>query len=384
MSKHTSPLLGYNNNVRHKGRVFHIQTEDSGIKRPHVITHLFMDGGRILKSIKTSYAEHVGSDNLADTVRAMMKEQHKAMVVALREGQFDHMLESRPSMAPPPAATDAPPPAAESDAAVSKTQAAAAVSKAPAATAVSKAPAATAVSKAPAATAVSKAPAATAVSKAPAPAPSEVRTAAAAEAPPHPPSEPIPATERDPEEAALTLDLDALGAAPVVQPPGDLPPPPANLFRDRTRAEPGTGGRYRTLRDPRVDPESSGTMRAAAKVEAPELPPQRIDHVDLNPQSRPASRSDPKSPASTRDPRAQTRKSTKPPSPPPSERGGRKSSSRPPKSQQGDGRYAPARPAAIFGQAKPQSSIFGEDLISDKSLDEVILSYLAEDLDGDK
>jgi hypothetical protein len=47
-------------------------------------------------------------------------------------------------------------------------------------------------------------------------------------------------------------------------------------------------------------------------------------------------------------------------------------------------KYAASRPAAIFGQAKPQegSSIFGEDLISEKSLDEVILSYLAEDLEG--
>ena len=49
----------------------------------------------------------------------------------------------------------------------------------------------------------------------------------------------------------------------------------------------------------------------------------------------------------------------------------------------GGERYAPARPAAIFGsQSRPQTpnTIFGEDLISDKSLDEVILSYLAEDL----
>src|SRR5207253_2105361 len=49
-------------------------------------------------------------------------------------------------------------------------------------------------------------------------------------------------------------------------------------------------------------------------------------------------------------------------------------------------RYAPSRPAAIFGSNKPHegSSIFGEDLISEKSLDEVILSYLAEDLDSPK
>jgi hypothetical protein len=52
----------------------------------------------------------------------------------------------------------------------------------------------------------------------------------------------------------------------------------------------------------------------------------------------------------------------------------------------GERRYAPTRPAAIFGQARPQQgkSIFGEDLISDKSLDEVILSYLAEDLEEKK
>lgn len=84
-----SPLLGYNNNVRHKGRVFHIQTEDSGIKHPHVITHLFADGGRILKTIKTSYSEHLESERLSEIIRDLMKQQHKAMFVALRDGRFD-------------------------------------------------------------------------------------------------------------------------------------------------------------------------------------------------------------------------------------------------------------------------------------------------------
>lgn len=48
------------------------------------------------------------------------------------------------------------------------------------------------------------------------------------------------------------------------------------------------------------------------------------------------------------------------------------------------GRYAPSRPSSIFSTARPQegASIFGEDMISEKSLDEVILSYLAEDLEG--
>jgi hypothetical protein len=84
-----APLLGYNTNVRHKGKLFHIQTEDSGINHPHIITHLFADGGRILASKKTSYAEHVGSDNLQDTVKKLMQAQHKAMFIALRDGVYD-------------------------------------------------------------------------------------------------------------------------------------------------------------------------------------------------------------------------------------------------------------------------------------------------------
>src|SRR5580658_2406884 len=93
MSKDPSPLLGYNNNIRHKNRVFHVQTEDSGGRHPHTITHLFMDGGRILKSVTTSYADHLGADKMADVVRQMMKDQHKAMLMGLRDGQYDHLVE---------------------------------------------------------------------------------------------------------------------------------------------------------------------------------------------------------------------------------------------------------------------------------------------------
>src|SRR6202012_5236296 len=102
-SKFASPLLGYNNNVRHKGKVFHIQTEDSGVKYGHIITHLFMDGGRILKSVKTSYAEYVGNDRMADIVREMMKQQHKAMFIALRHGKFDPIIDGAGEAAPPSA-----------------------------------------------------------------------------------------------------------------------------------------------------------------------------------------------------------------------------------------------------------------------------------------
>lgn len=84
-----SPVLGYNTNVRHGGKLFHIQTEDSGIKHPHIITHLFADGGRIVSTKKTTYKERLDEENLHEIVKGLMKGQHKAMFIALRDGEFD-------------------------------------------------------------------------------------------------------------------------------------------------------------------------------------------------------------------------------------------------------------------------------------------------------
>ena len=103
-----SPLLGFNNNLRYKGQVFHVQTEDSGIRHPHVITHLFMDGGRILKTTKTSYADHVGKRGYADHVKTLMKEQHKAMFRTLKAGDLDELIAQK-SGGRPTGAVEPPP-----------------------------------------------------------------------------------------------------------------------------------------------------------------------------------------------------------------------------------------------------------------------------------
>jgi hypothetical protein len=94
VSKAPPPLLGFNNNVRHRGRIFHIQTEDSGVRFPRIVTHLFADGGRIVKTTRTDYSEHLEKPDRAAVVRGMMKEQHKAMFAALRAGEMDALLEN--------------------------------------------------------------------------------------------------------------------------------------------------------------------------------------------------------------------------------------------------------------------------------------------------
>jgi hypothetical protein len=81
-------IPGFNHNIKHKGRIFHIQTEDSGPKNPHIITHLFV-GGNILASKKTQYSDIVGQPDYEKTVRYMMEEQHKQMLRNLVNGVFD-------------------------------------------------------------------------------------------------------------------------------------------------------------------------------------------------------------------------------------------------------------------------------------------------------
>ena len=84
-----SPLLGYNTNVRHHGKLYHIQTEDSGATHGHIFTHLFADGGRIIASKKTPYKDRLGPAGYPELVKKLMQQSHKAIFIALRDGLFD-------------------------------------------------------------------------------------------------------------------------------------------------------------------------------------------------------------------------------------------------------------------------------------------------------
>ena len=79
---------GSNTNVRYRGRMFHVQTEDSGASNPKIITLLY-EGGVILYSKKRSYEEIVESAEVEDLVRDLMEVQHREMLKALKHGDLD-------------------------------------------------------------------------------------------------------------------------------------------------------------------------------------------------------------------------------------------------------------------------------------------------------
>ena len=80
-------LAGYNTNISYKGDTYHIQTEDSGIKNPVIVTLLYSKGA-ILTSKKTSYAHIVNDHDYKEKIKELMKQQHKTMIKELLSGRY--------------------------------------------------------------------------------------------------------------------------------------------------------------------------------------------------------------------------------------------------------------------------------------------------------
>ena len=78
---------GFNTNVRHHGRVFHVQTEKTRRPRPQVTTLLF-EGGTILHSVRTELTGEVEPARL----RKRMESQHQEFIGCLSAGDFDRYI----------------------------------------------------------------------------------------------------------------------------------------------------------------------------------------------------------------------------------------------------------------------------------------------------
>lgn len=91
MASSQSPQLGYNHNIPHRGRLYHVQTEDSGVGRAHIFTHAFFDG-TIVASNKIDYRDKLEGEEVDATIIGLMQESHKAMIRALRSGAFDDKI----------------------------------------------------------------------------------------------------------------------------------------------------------------------------------------------------------------------------------------------------------------------------------------------------
>ena len=81
-------ITGFNTDVKYRGVVYHVQTEDKGTTNPMIET-LVYKGGEILASRRLPYSDLVKSADDEATITKLMEDQHKGMIMEIKRGRFD-------------------------------------------------------------------------------------------------------------------------------------------------------------------------------------------------------------------------------------------------------------------------------------------------------
>jgi hypothetical protein len=79
---------GHNTDLRHRGHLFHVQTEDRGESAALIETRVYL-GGEILHCARASYADVLDQVDLPGVREARMASQHHQMLRDIRNGWLD-------------------------------------------------------------------------------------------------------------------------------------------------------------------------------------------------------------------------------------------------------------------------------------------------------
>jgi len=80
-------ITGFNTDVKHGAKVYHVQTEDKGRNNPKIETLVYV-GGEILDNHRTSYDE--SKEQLGEAeIMALMENQHRRVIRSIKVGRYD-------------------------------------------------------------------------------------------------------------------------------------------------------------------------------------------------------------------------------------------------------------------------------------------------------
>lgn len=81
-------ITGYNTDIRHGERVFHVQTEDKGTENPFIESLVYV-GGQVLAAKRVSYRALLDQGSGDAPIVEMMERQHRTVIAAIRQGRLD-------------------------------------------------------------------------------------------------------------------------------------------------------------------------------------------------------------------------------------------------------------------------------------------------------
>lgn len=86
MAESTAVITGFNTDVKFRGVVYHVQTEDKGTTNPLIET-LIYKGGEILGSRRLPYKDLVAEGDEA-AITKLMEDQHNGVIMEVKRGKF--------------------------------------------------------------------------------------------------------------------------------------------------------------------------------------------------------------------------------------------------------------------------------------------------------
>ena len=83
-------ITGFNTDVEHGGVVYHVQTEDKGLKTPLILSLVYV-GGTIIASRRTPYDDLIAEGFEEDKLAERLQRQHKLICAAIHAGRVEDL-----------------------------------------------------------------------------------------------------------------------------------------------------------------------------------------------------------------------------------------------------------------------------------------------------
>jgi hypothetical protein len=87
----TQMINGFNTDVKHDGRVYHVQTEDRHGKHPALESLVYI-GGTIIAKKSTSYADKLSQGATEEMIASLLKRQHQVVIAAIKAGRIEELI----------------------------------------------------------------------------------------------------------------------------------------------------------------------------------------------------------------------------------------------------------------------------------------------------
>lgn len=83
-------ITGFNTDIEHDGVVYHVQTEDKGLKTPMILSLVYV-GGTILASKRTPYKDLIAKGFSDEVLSERLSRQHRLICAAIHAGRVNDL-----------------------------------------------------------------------------------------------------------------------------------------------------------------------------------------------------------------------------------------------------------------------------------------------------